>query len=391
MLECMQTKYQLTENSIKGVFDGAFGTLFLNSKDIDKFNIKEEDNPYLFLAIEMTDLIPMYSNGISMEVSILREQSESEQDFCVPESVYLNGKLSNSHSFIYKLKTDPSNPFMNVEFSSNSDLVKWDLAYDKNLEKLILANKQYLNGRYIMTFEVDSQILLEKKSVYLVVHNDRLNKISPKLGNYVFKYMNGKANDSFNYFPQEKNLLEYSISSNSKGKIYSISFYPIEQFDVNYYIKSIYKDTKINGEREDTIAISESEGYYLQIDNPKFDGEKANLIFEIPNNREISYIKVLALVKFYSIKEYLLYKPCDITNSSDTRSEHKNINNTLIWIIVGTSGGLFIVIIIIIIIIVIYNSNKKDLLEKVNKVSFVGSDEKEKDDNLLIDDKNELE
>ena len=172
-----------------------------------------------------------------------------------------------------------------------------------------------------------------------------------------------------------------------------ISFYPVEQFNVNYYIKSIYKDTKINGEREDTIAISESEGYYIQIDNPKFDGEKINLTFEIPNTREISYIKLLAKVNFHSVKEYLLYKPYNISNSSDTPSDDKdkNSNNTIIWIIVGVSGGLFIIIITIIIIIVIYNSNKKDLLEKVNKVSFVESDKKEKDDNLLIDDKNELE
>ena len=310
-------KIPTSENSILGIYDGAFGTLFLNSKDVDKFNVKEEDHPYLFLAIEMKEIKPMFSNGISMEVSILREQSENEQDFCVPEFVYLNGKLSNSEevfkpSFIYKLKTDPSNPFMNVEFSSNSDLIKWDLAYDKELERKIQANKQYLNGRYIMTFEVDSQILLEKKPVYLVVHNDGLNKINPRLGNYVFKYMNGQASDSFYYFPQEKNLLEYSIKMGTKGKIYSISFYPVEQYDVNYYVKAVYRDTKIDGEREDTIAISESEGYYLQIDNPEFDGEKTILTFEIPDTREIAYIKVLAQINFFSIKEYLLYKPIEI-------------------------------------------------------------------------------
>ena len=310
-------KIPSAENSISGVHDGAFGTLFLNFQNISKYNVKEEDNPYLFFAVEMAEQKPMPSNGISMEVSILREQSEREQDFYVPEFVYLNGKLSNggstyNSSFIYKLKTSPENPYMNVEFSSNSDLVKWDLAYDKDLQKKIQVDRQYLNGRYIVTFEVDTQITLDKKPVYLVVHNEDFNQIDPKLSNYVFKYMNGPSNGSFYYFPQEKNLLEYSISKGSNGNIYTISFYPVEQFDVNYYVKAVYRDKKIQGEREDTIAISESEGYYLQIDNPEFNGEKTILSFEIPNNREVAYIKVLAQVNFYSIKEYLLYKPIEI-------------------------------------------------------------------------------
>ena len=40
-----------------------------------------------------------------------------------------------------------------------------------------------------------------------------------------------------------------------------------------------------------SIVISESEGYYIQKEDPKFAGEKANLTFEIPNTREIAYIK----------------------------------------------------------------------------------------------------
>ena len=111
-----------------------------------------------------------------------------------------------------------------------------------------------------------------------------------------------------------------------------------------------------------TISNSESERYYLQMDDPKFDGEKANLTFEIPNTREIAYIKVLALVNFISIKEYFLYKSCDINSSdisndnssnySKTPSDNKNNNKTLIWIIVGISGELFIIVITITIIIV---------------------------------------
>ena len=42
---------------------------------------------------------------------------------------------------------------------------------------------------------------------------------------------------------------------------------------------------------------------------------------------------------------------------------------------------LFIIIIVLVIVIIVFNSKNKDLLDKVNKVSFA---EGEKDDDLLI-------
>ena len=143
--------------------------------------------------------------------------------------------------------------------------------------------------------------------------------------------MNGNSQDSFFDFPHDKDLLEYEIYIADDKKKYDISFYPVEQFDVNYYVKAVYRDTKIPGEREDTIAISESEGFYLQIDRPEFDFEgKEHLTFQIPdNNREIAYVKILAKVNFYSIKEFLLYKPIDI-HEDDIRPnvDYDEINPT---------------------------------------------------------------
>ena len=69
-------------------------------------------------------------NGASMELSILREQTNLESKLFAPENVYLNGKLGNNelldlHYFRHKLKTDINNPYMLIEFAANSKEVKW--------------------------------------------------------------------------------------------------------------------------------------------------------------------------------------------------------------------------------------------------------------------------
>ena len=201
------------DNSIGGSFDGHFGTVFLNEEDIKKFNIKDEDNPYLFLSLETTKAEEFPYNGISVEVSVLKE---NQLDDFAPEYVYLNGKLSNKENinnpqFVYKLKTNPANPAMRIEFSANSHLVKWEVYKDEGLNYILEEEKVYLNGRYMMTFEVPEDVLSKNQPLYLKIFNDDATNINPKLGNYVFKYMNGLTKLSFYDFPQENDLLEYSI------------------------------------------------------------------------------------------------------------------------------------------------------------------------------------
>ena len=55
------------------------------------------------------------------------------------------------------------------------------------------------------------------------------------------------------------------------NNIVNISFYPVPFFKKNYYLKITYKDKRIYGETDNTIAITESEGYYIKVENPKSD------------------------------------------------------------------------------------------------------------------------
>ena len=62
-----------------------------------------------------------------------------------------------------------------------------------------------------------------------------------------------------------------------------------------------------------------------------------------------------------------------------------NINNYR-----GLGAGIFVILVILIVIVLIYNSKTKNLMEQVNKISFVQQDKKGNDENLLLDDDNEL-
>ena len=322
------------ENSISGSFDGAFGSLYLTFDEISSFNIDDNDKPYLFFSVERKenpDSLPF--NGISLEVSLLYG---NDLDYFVPEDIYINGKLSNKEQinnpyFIYKLKTDIlEKPVMRIEFSANSDFVKWDVFSDIQLQNKVDGERKYLNGRYILTFQIPKN---NDNYLYLKIYNDDKTRIDPKLCNYVFKYTNGKSVYSFFEFPQESDVLNFDIKMVNGKKHYDISFVPISLFKVNYYIKAIFADTKILEEKENTIAISESEGYYLQIDDAVADeGGKSHLLFEIPNEeREIDYIKVLAKVNYKTVKEFLLYKPIyidldDILPTVDYEEARPNVN-----------------------------------------------------------------
>ena len=308
------------ENTVFGVFDGAFGTLFLNSESIKKFNIKEDDKPTLFFSVEMVKGIPYNFNGVSVEVSILREQGEKESQLFAPEHVYLNGKLpnnSNNPKYRYKLRTLPNNPYMRIEFSANNELIEYAIGTDENIEghskELLEVENNYLNGKYLMTFRIPESILSTDNGLFMVVYYKGEKQLDSRLANYIFKYMNGKNKESFFSFPQEKDRIEYEIIGNNNGiKDYRISFYPVEHYSVNYYIKAIYRDGKINEEVKDTIAISESEGRYWQIDNPEFGEDNKVYLNLYKVEKEISYIKIIAKLDFEAAKEYILYKPIDI-------------------------------------------------------------------------------
>ena len=420
---------------ISGVSDGPFGVLYLNKSSVENFKEDVNKEYALFFRIEPLNPLPSNLTGANLEVSVLREQTTSQSKLFVPENVYINGKLSNNDHlgkthFRHKLLVDTDNPLMLIEFSSNSEDVKWAISKNSNDESnstsLNKVAEAYVDGK--SKYLINITDIVDNNSIYLNVFykskNPDNNKINSKLAYYVFKYMRG--NDARNLF--DLKLKNRTVSHSKKEKTYTLQFEhalenKAEEEDVTYYVKGIYNETLVKGEKLDSIAISESPSINLKIHNVTTKSGKIELKLENVE-KPLACIKVLAKATSRAINEYMLYevinlnkidnktKPSDNKNKTENKtnptddknktgnkdkqkgntntntdktknSEKKSDNdNTLLWIILGIGGGLALIIIILLITVLVFNSKNKSLMDQVKNISFAG----DRNGNLLADD-----
>jgi hypothetical protein len=307
------------ELSVKGVSDGPFGSIYFNYSMIEGSKYDPKLNYALYFVVEMGDNKPAFNfNGASMEVTILKEQNNLETRLYAPENVYVNGKLSNNeifdlHYFRHKLRTDINNPYMLIEFSANSLDVKWFVStseFDNNIiEELPEKETKYKNGKESMIFKVPFE-KVANNSLYLIVYNENktsTNKINPKLANYIFKYMNGENKDSLFKFELPDSKVEHKIENKNHELSFLVPFEANEQEAITYYVKGIYNKSMLKGEIINSIAISESNGTYLQAYNATPDSNK-KITLKLENiEEELSCIKVLVKGTSNAINLYALY------------------------------------------------------------------------------------
>ena len=230
-------------------------------------------------------------------------------------------------------------------------------------------------GKIFITFKTP-----DLDYIYLNVFlNDKVKNPDKRLNHYVFKYIN--ANDRKNFF--EYPILENSaIEKTVNKKNINVKFNRInkDNLDIIYSLKIGKKWEYSKEELNGTIALSESPSYVTQVYNPK--GDKINLNMSNIED-DYSYIEVFALIKDGPIIEYVAYDPI---YKSEKKEEEENSNSAL-FIVVYCFIGIVIIIMILVVILLLNNKNK-DLLEKVNKISFAQEDNKEskvKEENLLLD------
>ena len=304
---------------ITGTFDGPFATLYLSSDDFKLLDYDTIENPTLFFALELNEGVNKDFKDFELEISISKEDTDKDSDRFVSENVYYNDKLSNKKDpskYTYKLRTDKNKPYMRIEYATNSDNITFSPSYDESNTNKLSGSYQYTNGRAIFTAKINN---FEKKYIYLTVSNQNRNN-NGKLTNYVFKYINAKEGTDFASFELKNeniNLIKNEVVNNKNQ--YSISFSRVEFHDVSYFIKGVYLNSRIKDEKQDTIAISESQGYYIQLDNPSYDDDgMINVNFE-NLDKEISYIKIIAKANFDTTKEFLAYKSLTIKEEVDYR------------------------------------------------------------------------
>lgn len=163
---------------------------------------------------------------------------------------------------------------------------------------------------------------------------------------------------------------------------------------VTYVLKVVYGTIAKShdpNENKDSIAICESGQSSVMVKDPKEDDIKLELDFIIPPEQGIRYTQLIGIVNDGPINEYYSYGYKDDYGFSN---KGKSGSSPIVIAIITISIILFIIIVILIIIVFAFSARNKNLMDKVNAVSFVDPDEKGSPltgTNLLMEGKNELE
>jgi hypothetical protein len=211
--------------------------------------------------------------------------------------------------------------------------------------------------------------------------------------------MNAPSKDSlYNFY-----LRNPKVELTKTEKDYKLSFERAldisEEDSITYYVKAIYKDSIIKGEKMDSIAISESNGTYLQAFNVSTP-EGSKVYLNLKNvDKEVACIKVLAKGTSNTVNIYSLYDVVSVNKyqcveqkaSEGTGRRNRRRGggaNIGLVILVSILVTLVVAAIIIVVFVFFFNQKNKDLMEKVNTISFSDEDQNK---NLLANTDNAIQ
>ena len=353
------TSPQINSETIEGIYDNGIRAGLIRIKEK---NLKKSDEKlYLYLKIDKTnEFRDKIFDVISFESTVFHRNSK----IAVSELANLFGYLDEGQNeIIYVLRNDKTKDYMNIEFSCENDNVFMfiDNRTDLVAEKERLYGKQYY---HLLANESDDEYMN-----LIVKRND--DKGKDKKLFFLFRYSFSEKSNSKKYIIDDTRI---DVNQTKRNNIanYTIKLSPVNNYnlyDITYIVRLIY-DRKMPDKA--TIVITPGEQKVKEFYNPiPQDGK---LTFEITNaNSKISYIQVVAQIKEKEEVDYLSYdlqnnfNIINMDNIKENDSDDDD-NDTLIILIIG--GVLVVIAVILVFLICKYKRKNKDLLEKVNKVSF---------------------
>ena len=400
-------KPKLEDMKLVGEYDPVMqtGHIIFPSADFKSETIKK---PVLFMAIEKGDNgKEIIYNSIRGEFGLYTINGDSP----ITQKLYQFGKIENVNTInCFKLTADyNNNEIMRIQFAPSSKYIDLAISTEPNKkENSTELNLEYKLERGILfiTFKKPANTHYLYLNVFL--KEDTKDK---KLNNFVFKYVNSM---------NKEGLFEYTIVDNNpnitleKGedKKIKVKFFPID-----YTLKENDLETSIIYTVK--LITSKPENEYLNVISMTEDEVKAKLFKHVDRNQitvefdnvpdNYKYCQVIATITQGSIIEYVAYQAVDSNGKQvidympspngkpNPNPDNKGGNgdgddNTGVYVIIAVSSVLFVIVIVLVVAIVMYNSKNKDLLNQVNKISFVQSGAAGKDDaNLLLDNQNELD
>ena len=185
--------------AINGYYDPAIKTaiLYLSKERIDSFNIRDIDNPYLYVRI---DKKPYYKEEIFDFFNVEADISGINDDIYPIEKIYHYGKMGADQSFIfYPLKLARNKLFLRIQVALNSEQL--DFSISEESRSTTNTSFSYMRdsrerGKVMITIQRTE----EQDKLYLNFFRKDKSKIDERLSNYAFKYINGESEmDFFDY------------------------------------------------------------------------------------------------------------------------------------------------------------------------------------------------
>ena len=391
------------EISIKGYYDPAIRTalLYLSKEKIDSYNIKDSENPYLYVNIDKNSFYKEEKfDFFNVEADI-----SGINDFIYPiEKIYHYGKMGADQDIIfYPLKLARNKDFLRIQVALNSDQLDFSLSRDPQSTSNITfpysrCSKE--RGKVIITVTKPQDLDM----LFLNFFRKDKSKNDERLSNYAFKYINGnEETDFFDYKMMSPNI---TISEKS-DKFINCTFNKIhvdaDDAEIIYFLKIVNYSTYIKegeeGEEMNTIAVTESPALIYYHKNPlPLDGDEDKISItgqddfytNVFNN--YAYINVIAQIQQKNIIEYVAYNgikndnpPIPPSDKGDKPSPSSN--NVVIFGVVG--GVLGAIVIGLVVVIVYFQMKNKTLLNQVKHVSFQKTNTN-MDPNLLLQKQQEI-
>ena len=386
------------EISVTGYYDPAVKTamLYLSKEKIDSYNIKESDNPTLYVRIDKSP----YNQQTIFNFFNVEAEISGINDLVAPvEKVYHYRKLGvtgiENDMVFYPLKCIANKIFVRIQVAINNDNIdfaitsKFFARYNSTFDYFKAFKER---GKVIVTLIRPD----DAEYLYLSFFRKDPSKNNEKLSNYAFKYINAASETEF--FDYKMMYQNITIKEDNANKVITCTFNKIhvdaDNVDITYFLKVVDNKTYIYGEEMNTIAVTESPAliYYAKNPLPGVDGDNdkiqiktEELYDQIVDNW--AYITVVAQVQQQNIIEYVAYNGIMKIRPGPGGNGGDGSNNTVLFGVIG--GILGVIVIGLVVVIVYFQFKNKSLLNQVKHVSFQKTNTN-MDPNLLLQKNQEI-
>ena len=374
--------------AIVGSYDPAIKTaqVFLYASNVSAFDIKKEEIPTLYLAIEENERVPSEKYK---QFTIEAQFTQVNSDIVPVEKIFNYARYSGYFTNYYKLKIDRAKPYMIVELAFNSKYLNYGLNLGneysdqrRNASDLIIDSHEQ-GGKKVLTLKNPSN----KDYIYLHIFKAQTSDIiAPKLYNYVFKYINIEKLEDFVEYKilNDNNLIivEKNEENENNETVIQCTFNRIDidpnKANITYFFKVVDNASLIYPESYETIAVMESPYYTVYERNPQYGTDGKITLTAKGDLSNWAYLQVIAQIQQDTILDYVAYKgekhirePDDNGGNGGGKKkeeeEDSGVNTTVLAIIIAI---LICLVVGLFVVAAIIQKKNKSLVDQVKHISF---------------------